>query len=86
MNRRLLIAVLFLTMALLVFTLSSIASGRADSTARATHHPSMSGDFAHMHIASAGVRAPSIFVPSDHWGTGPAHVRHPGVSLRGSAA
>jgi hypothetical protein len=86
MNRKLLIAVLFLTMALLVFTLSSFAAGRADSTAKANHHPLMSGEFAHMPIASAGLRAPSIFVPSDHWGTGPAHDRHPRLSLRGSAA
>lgn len=87
MNRRLLIAVLFLTMALLAFTLSSMAVGRGDSAgqvARASLR-TMSGEFAHRDLACTGTqRGPSIFVPSDQWGAGPAQDRH--ARLHGSAA
>ena len=84
MNRKLLVAALFLVLALLVLTLSSMAAGRADPVAKASQRPSMSGDFATTYFAFTGVRSPSIFVPSDRWGTPTARDRH--ARLHGSAA
>lgn len=68
MNRKVLVVALFLVLALLVLTLAGMAAGRDDPAAD-NLRPSMSGDFAATHFAFIGPQAPSITVPSAHWGT-----------------
>jgi len=84
MNRRLLIAALFLVLALLVLALASMAVGRVEPAANDPRHPSMSGDFATTYFAFTGVRGPSIYIPPDRWHTKATPGRH--SRLHGTAA
>jgi len=74
MDRRILIVVLVFCLVVVALTFAALAAGRAGSP-DSLASPSMSGEFAQTHFASAGAHsAPSIYLPSDRW-----RMRSPGA-------
>ena len=67
MDRRIVIVILVFCLVVVALAFAALAAGRAGSM-DGVSSPSMSGEFAQTHFASAGAHfAPSIYVPSDRW-------------------